>query len=427
MNKPPSSPRSHPLPGHSPQPPEQGTARLPRTDPEQLAASAPNGPGLIPVNTPEAQPDNEKPNRRISLGAALAMAVAAALVAALMSMGLVALFKWGSTSQADGGTSIGRTIGTDPKAFVEQGTVNWAATAANVGPSVVSITMMRDDRRVASGSGVIIDSAGHIVTNNHVVVGDGSGSMEPYVTTSNNKMYKAKLLGADASTDLAVIKVDTKDPLSPIKMADFDELAVGQPVMAIGNPLGYSGTVTTGIISALHRPISMKAAGDSDAMFVTNAVQTSAPINPGNSGGALVDGTGKLIGINTLIARVSEGQSGNIGIGFAIPNKVVSLIAQQLIANGEAKHATMGVYPKTADVTDGQSMVPVALISRVKEGSAADKAGLRKNDAITAIDGHPVISDISLIGWVRSYRVGQEVRLTVLRDGNKQDVKVTLE
>ena len=309
---------------------------------------------------------------------------------------------------------------------------DWTSVAAAVAPSVVSI-QVETASGGGQGSGVIIDSSGHILTNNHVATA-GPGTASISVTLSDGRTYEATVTGTDPSTDLAVLAL-TKQPadLTPIAFADSEALVVGQPVMAIGNPLGLAGTVTTGIISALNRPVT--TGGESDALggtvsepVVTNAVQTSAAINPGNSGGALVDTAGRLVGINSSIATLgsSQGGSGNIGIGFAIPSNEAKAVAGQLITTGAAQHAYLGVQTRETVATDGRDRRNAALIGSVVSGSAADKAGLKAGDAVIAINGEPVGSQLALVAAIRERQPGEAVTLTVLRNGAHQDIAVTL-
>ncbi|MCH8612054.1 S1C family serine protease [Arsenicicoccus dermatophilus] len=319
---------------------------------------------------------------------------------------------------------------------------NWKATAAAVSPSVVSISVADAGGNGGEGSGVILDQQGHIVTNNHVVGRNGSDP-QIVVTLSDQRAFRAKIVGLDPSTDLAVIQLqDGVKDLRPIAIGDSDKIAVGAPVMAVGNPLGLSGTVTTGIVSALNRPVRTTQQPQQDPMgglfggrqqsaaneVITNAIQTSAPINPGNSGGALVNADGQLVGINSSIASMgtAEGeQGGSIGIGFAIPVNEVTSIADQLIKSGKAEHAFMGVTSTTDMVKDGDGQRVAAVIGTVVPGGPADQAGLRPKDAIIAIEGEPVTGSNSLVAQVRERKVGDKVTMTYLRDGARKDVEVT--
>ena len=314
---------------------------------------------------------------------------------------------------------------------------DWTATAAAIKDAVVAIKVEGSNKQ-GQGSGVIIDAKGHIVTNNHVVSGAGQGAK--LSVTIGDKTYSAKVVGTDPSTDLAVLELE--NPPSNLTVAswgDSSKLKVGQPVMAVGNPLGLSDTVTTGIVSALNRPVTTQAVNDNSVddtnfnsqrdsdVVVTSAIQTNAAINPGNSGGALVDSSGALVGITSSIASLasngsSSGQSGNIGIGFAIPSAQVKSVVEQLIANGTVKHPQLGI--RASNGTSGTQLG--AKVEDVTQGSAAAQAGLQKGDLITAIDGTPVVGSESLVAQVRSYEVGKEVTLKVLRGSETLELKVTL-
>ncbi|MBD5832108.1 trypsin-like peptidase domain-containing protein, partial [Janibacter melonis] len=239
------------------------------------------------------------------------------------------------------------------------------------------------------------------------------------------------------SRALAVLTItDPPKELTPITFGASDSLAVGDPVMAIGNPLGLSGTVTTGVVSALDRPVSTSDSSSQDPFaqgqgetVVTNAVQTSAAINPGNSGGALVDASGRLVGINSSIASTgssSGGQSGSIGIGFAIPVDQARMIADQLITDGSAQHAFLGVTPSDGTAKSGSATRSGAKIEQVSQGSGAAKAGLEVGDLVVAVGDTPVTSAESLVAHVREEAVGSTVKLTVIRDGKSTQVDVTL-
>lgn len=310
----------------------------------------------------------------------------------------------------------------------------WSGLADTVSPSVVAIGVESVGGQGA-GSGVIWDTDGHIVTNAHVV----HGADTVQVSLSDGRAYEAEVTGSDPSTDLAVLTLpDPPDDLRPIDVGDDSVVGVGDPVMAIGNPLGLSGTVTTGIVSAVDRPVTTAAAGDEEAVpgatqpaepVVTNAIQTSAAINPGNSGGALVDADGALIGINSSIASLSGagGQGGNIGIGFAIPVGKVSSVADQLIAGDPVEHAFLGVGLTDASAEADGATLFAAGVSQVEEGSPAASAGLQEGDAITSIDGERVNGSLALVAQVRQRDAGDEVVLEFVRGDAAQEVTVTLD
>ncbi|OMG34538.1 S1C family serine protease [Actinomyces naeslundii] len=310
---------------------------------------------------------------------------------------------------------------------------DWEAVSAAVSNAVVSIAIATNNGN-ALGSGVIFDKEGHIITNNHVV----AGASKIQVTLADGRVYDAEATGTDPATDLAVIQLkDAPDNLTVAQLGDSDKLTTGQDVMAIGNPLGLSSTVTTGIISALDRPVVNSQGEDgsggrsSSSAVYTNAIQIDAAINPGNSGGPLFDEKGRVIGITSSIATMGnsssgEGGSGSIGIGFAIPVKLADKVAKQLIESGAATHAYLGVSLDTDSATaDGEKRAG-AKITSVEGGSPADKAGLKKGDVVIAIDGKTTSQGSALTGYVRQYSANDKVKLTVIRDSKKQDIEVTL-
>ncbi len=362
-------------------------------------------------------------------------ATAVGLLSALLASGAT----YAVVEAADGGTApVVAEASTDRGAATPatsnaayQPAQDWTAVAARVTPSVVSISV-ETARGQGAGSGVVWDAQGHVVTNAHVA----SGAATVQVTLHDGRTYTAKVVGTDASTDLAVLLLDNApDDLAPIAVGDDAGLSVGDPVMAVGNPLGLSGTVTTGIVSALDRPVttaseSADPATGQAAAVVTNAIQTSAAINPGNSGGALVDAGGALVGINSSIASLSSGgggQSGSIGIGFAIPVTEVSSVAGQLIADGTVEHAFLGVALDDTKASRDGASVQAAAVTQVESGSPAEGAGLRSGDAITDIDGERVSGALSLVAQVRERTTGDEVTLGVLRAGERLEVTVTLD
>lgn len=419
----------------SPGPPQAETTAAGLGAPSGAGTSTPPTPPPHPLTGepargPEQGPGGDLKRRR---GRGLAQTAGVALLAAVLASGgtyaLTQANEPGASTPA--ATTSTNDQGTSPT--VIQGNAaapDWSAVAEAVTPSVVSIELAG-----GAGSGVILDASGHIVTNNHVVEGArGNGAIQ--VTLSDGRSFDASIVGTDPSTDLAVIKLAAApDDLTPMTLGDSDALAVGDPVMAIGNPLGLSGTVTTGIISALDRPVTTGSSNESpfgnqgSEPVVTNAIQTSAAINPGNSGGALVDAQGELIGINSSIAQLGGGlggPSGNIGIGFAIPVSEAKSIADQLIADGTAEHAFLGVSARNAVVEDGAAKRAGAEVAEVTDGAPAAQAGLRAGDVVIAIDGDPVDSSTALVAQIRERTAGEKVTLTIIRDGQRQDVPVTL-
>ena len=313
---------------------------------------------------------------------------------------------------------------------------DWEAVSAAVSNAVVSIAIAADGGN-SLGSGVIYDDQGHIVTNNHVV----AGASQIQVTLADGRVYDAEITGTDPATDLAVIQLKNAPAnLTVAQLGDSDQLTTGQDVMAIGNPLGLSSTVTTGIVSALDRPVVNSQAqggegglgGGSSSPVFTNAIQIDAAVNPGNSGGPLFDEKGRVIGITSSIATTGSsssgesGSSGSIGIGFAIPVKLADKVAKQLIESGAATHAYLGVALETGSAESDGDRRAGAKITSVESGSPADKAGLRKGDVITAIDGKTTAQGSALTGYVRQYSANDKVKLTVIRDSKKQDIDVTL-
>jgi putative serine protease PepD len=293
--------------------------------------------------------------------------------------------------------------------------------AARVMPAVVSIEV-RVGEAGDTGSGVVIDGKnGYIVTNNHVIsAAAGVEGAEIRAVFSDGSGSAARIVGRDPASDVAVIKVD-KPGLVTASLGNSDKILVGDPVVAIGSPLGLAGTVTSGIVSALHRPVRLSGEG-SDTNAVINAVQTDAPINPGNSGGALVDATGAVIGINTAMLAAGGSGSGSTGLGFAIPIDTVRDISQQLISTGHAVHSTLGV--NTRSVTDGTR--DGALVLNVEPNGPAAKAGIKEQDVVIAVDGKPVGSSEELQVAVDAHKPGETVSLEIVRNGGSSTVQATL-
>ncbi len=305
-----------------------------------------------------------------------------------------------------------------------------AGIAAAVLPSVVQIEVAVAPGETGSGSGFILDDQGHILTNSHVVAQAASGADITIVFDDGSKQ-EAKVVGRDAAYDLAVIQAETGSRPS-LPLGDSDQVVVGDPVIAIGAPLGLQGTVTTGIVSAVNRPVSAGVQNRNDPATYINAIQTDAAINPGNSGGPLVDIQGRVIGINSAIAQApgpfGSGASGNIGLGFAIPSNQAGRTAEALIAKGVAEYPVIGVSLTSDYQGEGVKVAEGNLSGNaaVTKDGPADKAGIKPGDVIVALDGRPMTSALELIVAVRSKAVGESVTLTVRRDGKDIDIPVTL-
>ncbi|GAA2217332.1 hypothetical protein GCM10010413_00930 [Promicromonospora sukumoe] len=356
----------------------------------------------------------------------VAAAAAAAVLASAGTAGLLTLTggPGTATSLADVGQSNSQTVP------VKSSTVenpDWTAVTSAVEQSVVSI-QVQTQAGGAEGSGVVLDTQGRVLTNNHVV----AGAQTVQVTLSDGSVYEAKIVGTDPTTDLAVVQLnDPPSDLKPATFADSDNVVVGEPVMALGNPLGLANTATTGIVSALNRPVVASAENGSDQV-VTNAIQIDAAVNPGNSGGPLFNASGEVIGITSSIATLSSGgggtssSSGSIGLGFAIPGNLASQIGDQLKETGTAKHAFLGVSMSDATATADGVTRRGAGVEDVVADSPAGKAGIQKGDVIVAFDGSAVNSPESLTAFVREKEAGDKAVLTVVRDGSTQEITVTL-
>ncbi|MFS0705621.1 S1C family serine protease, partial [Cellulomonas sp. 179-A 9B4 NHS] len=300
---------------------------------------------------------------------------------------------------------------------------DWQAVSAAVRDSVVAIEV-RTQSGGSQGSGVIVDDDAHVVTNNHVVSAAAEGG-QVTVTLTDGRIFEAEVVGTDVATDLAVLRiVDAPDDLQAAALGDSDDVAVGSPVMAVGNPLGLANTVTTGIVSALDRPVSTQEDARSEAA-VTNAIQIDAAVNPGNSGGPLFDAQGRVIGITSSIATLSQ-QSGSIGLGFAIPVNLTKNVASQIIEDGQAEHAFLGVTMTDGTATADGVTRRGAVVQTVQEGSPAAEAGVQPDDVIVAIGDDPVGGAESLTAFVRSLSSGDDVTLTVVRGGATTELDVTL-
>ncbi|WP_433731372.1 trypsin-like peptidase domain-containing protein [Nocardia sp. CA-129566] len=408
---------------HNPTQPFPGPESGPEyTQPSYAPPIPPGGPypGAV-FNAHPQQPQLEPARRPVRTGLVVG-AVALALVSGGVGGAVGSL-----VTRSDNGRAVVTNALDAPKPNVSNVTNAPAgstqAVAQKVLPSVVMIKVA-SNRAQGEGSGVVLSSDGLILTNNHVASGGGvNAKME--VAFADGTTAPATLVGADPVSDLAVIKVQGKDGLTPIELGTSSNLAVGQSVIAIGSPLGLAGTVTTGIVSALNRPVSTNGEGTpSQVQPVIDAIQTDAAINPGNSGGALVDGSGKLIGINTAIASLggeaTGQQSGSIGLGFAIPVDQARRVAEELIKTGHATYAQIGIKLRPQDTA-------ARVLEATPDGPAA-KAGIPAGSIITKVDSRTIDSGDALIAAVRSHQPGDKVKITYTDEqgNNPKTVEVTL-
>lgn len=425
------NPFGNPFGGSSAQ---NGAQQNNRQQPQYGANMPPAGPGnRNPFGAP-GQGFPNQPNQtpvvtkqKSGMTSHVVTAVVAALVsgALCLGVGFTAITNgWVHVPTSSSLSDVKSNTSGSGSAKAKSGTaVDWTAVAKEVSDSVVAIDVATSDGE-AKGSGVVISDKGYIATNNHVI----SGAQQIQVTLASGAVYSAKVVGTDTTTDLAVIKLD--NPPSDLKVAEFadsDNLAVGEAVMAIGNPLGYDDTATTGIVSALNRPVTVT--DDDNNAIVTNAVQIDAAINPGNSGGPTFNAAGQVIGINSSIASTasSSGTAGSIGIGFAIPSNLVKRVTNEIIDNGSVKHVALGITIKSSSVEADGVTRGCAQVQAVTDGGPASKAGVKAGDSIVAFNGKAVNNNYSLLGYVRASAMGDKVKLTVVRGGNTMDLEVTLD
>ena len=385
----------------------------------------PTDPYGTPYGSPTAQlpvappPPPERPRRRAGLAAVIATSL---LVGGAAGLGGAATWDALQDDEPRSTSSASSTPVVDQgDAPAEEGSVE--AVAAQVLPSVVKIDVA-SQQGSGSGSGIILTDDGTILTNNHVVEGAADGGAIR-VSFADGTTADAEILGTDPLTDTAVIKAQDVSGLQAATIGKSANLDVGQGVVAIGSPFGLDATVTSGIVSALDRPVN--AGSDDEGNSTTYpAIQTDAAINPGNSGGPLVDMTGAVVGINSSIrtaaSSLGSGPGGSIGLGFAIPIDEVMPIVDQMAAGETPTHARLGIQVGTPE--DGSAG---AVLIEVSEGSTADEAGLQAGDVITRIDDRRIVGADSLVATIRSYRPGDTVEVTWLRDGEEQSAEVVLD
>ncbi|MER6258249.1 trypsin-like peptidase domain-containing protein [Streptomyces sp900105245] len=359
--------------------------------------------------------------------------VAAVLVAALVAGGLGGGLGYTLARDNDSGGSTTVSASDSGAAQVKRAPGTIANVAARALPSTVTIEAESNNGEGGTGTGFVFDKQGHIVTNNHVVA-DAVDGGKLTATFPDGKKYDAEIVGHAQGYDVAVIKLkNAPSDLNPLALGNSDKVAVGDETIAIGAPFGLSNTVTTGIISAKDRPVASSDGSSSSKASYMSALQTDASINPGNSGGPLLDASGAVIGINSAIQSSSSGgfgsgQSGSIGLGFAIPINQAKYVAQQLIKTGKPVYAKIGASVSLEDSTDGAKITDqgAAGAAAVETGGPADKAGLKPGDVITKLDDHVIDSGPTLIGEIWTHKPGDKVKITYKRGGQEHTVDLAL-
>jgi len=405
-----------PLPGHPAQPP---ASHNPYSSFWTPSGPPPEGP---PGAARTSSPAPRRP-RRVGLAAAV-VATAAVFGGAAGVGGAAAWSAFDDSSSAGSAAPTTSQVVDTPAADAPKGSVQ--QVAATVLPSVVKIDVS-GPQGAGSGSGIILSSDGTILTNNHVVALAGnSGSL--VVSFNDGSSAKATVLGKDPLTDTAVIKAHGVSGLTPATIGKSDNLQVGQSVVAIGSPFGLDSTVTSGIVSALNRPVDVGTDGNGNTTTYP-AIQTDAAINPGNSGGPLVDLNGDVVGIDSAIrtATSSQSEAGSIGLGFAIPIDEVMPIVKQMIDGETPTHARLGISVSDAASRQNPGVTEGAEVQDVKSGSTASDAGLARGDIITKVGDHLITGADSLVATIRSYRPGDKVQVTYLQHGDTKTVTLELD
>jgi putative serine protease PepD len=402
--------RRHP----SPYPP-------PYTPPQQFAQYDPYPPATQPYPVTAGTQNPVQTRAKLPAWAWPAIAVLSLLLGLTGGALAAALIVHG-----DGGSEAGGVLGVERRTAAplpaDNGSV--AAVAAKVLPSTVQIVAeYQGNDNGATGSGFVYDKQGHIITNNHVVAEADKDGGPIEVIDQDGNHSKATVVGRSTVYDIAVLKAEGAKKLTPAAIGSADQMRVGETVVAIGSPLGLSATVTSGIISAVNRPVTT-GEGENANSYI-NAVQTDAAINPGNSGGPLVNLQGEVVGVNSAIAslgsQVASDQGGNIGVGFAIPIEQVRVTTAQILRTGKAQYPVIGANVRATASRDG------ATVESISPGAPASDAKLEVGDVILKIDGKPVTGSIDLVVAIRSHVPGEKVTLTVKRGGKISQVEVGLD
>ncbi|MCD4536249.1 trypsin-like peptidase domain-containing protein [Nocardioides sp. cx-169] len=406
--------------------PSHGPHEAPDTT-QSLPGAPAAAPSSSPFGTPAAASTTAPKRGRGRLGLAAAVVGTSLLVGGAAGLGGAAA--WNAMDDEPAGSPAATAgpsssqVASSPDSEAPTGRVE--AVASSVLPSVVKLDVS-GAQGSGSGSGIILSSDGQILTNNHVVEVAGE-SGEITVSFNDGSKASARILGTDPLTDTAVIQAEDVSGLTAASIGDSASLDVGQEVVAIGSPFGLESTVTSGIVSALNRPVDVGADADGNRTTYP-AIQTDAAINPGNSGGPLVDMDGNVIGINSSIRSASTGsEAGSIGLGFAIPIDAVLPIVEQMAAGETPTHAKLGVSVQDVADATGVEVTEGAQVGTISDDSPAGAAGLRPGDVITKVDDATITGADSLVATIRTYRPGDEVTLTYVRDGESETTKVTLD
>lgn len=405
--------------------PAQQSSPVQPARPAPIGQLQPEPQDSLPFDDPRVGVDPKDVRPVVVHRPSLPTALLSALLGALLALG-GAYVAVQSGVVSVGARAAQPTIGATGPALVDSqvSAPDWAAVAAAVKPSTVSVRASGNGDG-SQGAGFILDEDGHILTNTHVVAGQSSYS----VVLDSSIVVDAHLVGVDNPTDIAVLQMDNPPSgLAPASLGDSDSLVVGQAVAAIGNPLGLSQSMSAGIISALDRPVTTVESQETGRDTMINAIQIDASTNEGNSGGALFDAEGRIVGVTSALARETSGDNAGrpVGIGFAIPVNLAKKIAAQLIDNGVAAHAALGVNAESVWVrVDGVSRLGAHVVG-VDTGSSAARGGILVDDTIVAVNGAPVVSANSLTGTVREYQPGDVVTVTVVRGGKAFDLDVAL-